>query len=140
MGFDSEIQRLYTEKLSLKQIAERLGISRDRVRTGLARAKIRVKASRRSLDLTGQTPFGWKKERGKLAFHGAEQKIISRMVEARRAGLSLHAIARTLSEEGVKTKAGGRWHAKSVSQILECNARLLKEHERLTRESVELIS
>ena len=48
------------------------------------------------------------------------------MVESRRQRLSLHAIARTFNGENVQTKNGGRWHAKSISQILECNARLME--------------
>jgi hypothetical protein len=69
--------------------------------------------------------------------HVAEQKVIARMAEARRTGLSLHAIARALTAEGLPTKNGGRWHAKSVSQILECNARLLAEHRRSRSKDIE---
>lgn len=78
----------------------------------------------------GQTPYGWKRELGRLVPHVAEQKLVARMVEARHAGLSLHAIARAFNEEKVPSKNGGRWHAKSISQILECNARLMVEHKK----------
>jgi len=131
LNFDIEIPRLYTqEKLSLKQIAVRLEVSRVLIRTVLRRAGIEPERRRRVLDLTGQTPFGWKRKKGRLVPSVAEQKIIGRMREARRDGMSLHAIARALTSEGVPTKNGGRWHAKSISQILECNARLAAEHKR----------
>lgn len=68
----------------------------------------------------------------------SEQKIIGRMREARRDGVSLHAIARALTSEGVPTKNGGRWYAKSISQILECNARLAAEHKRQIGRRTEL--
>ncbi len=127
--FEVEIPRLYQRnKLSLKQIADKLGVSRDVVRKVLKEQKIKIIPTRRTLDLTGQTPFGWKKELRVLVPHLAEQRIISRMVEARHNRLSLHAIARAFNEEQVRTKNGGRWHAKSISQILECNARLMESH------------
>jgi len=122
----------------LKQIAQRLGISRDLIRKVLMRAGVKIKSERRALDFTGQTAFGWKREKGRLVPHVAEQKLIGRMVEARRAGLSLHAIARAFTAEKVRTKNGGRWHAKSVSQILACNARLLEKGQEATREQTEL--
>lgn len=134
-----EVPRLYVEeKLSLKQIAVRQGISRVLVRRLLREAGIEPEPKRRTLDLTGQTPFGWKRDRDRLVPHVAEQRIITRMEEARRNGLSLHGIARAFIAEGVGTKNGGRWHAKSVSQILKCNARLLSEHERQVRKGADL--
>ncbi|MGK5081662.1 recombinase family protein [Bdellovibrionota bacterium FG-1] len=126
LDFEVQIPALYVqERLSLKQISARLGVSRDLVRETLKRAKVKVQSTRRALDMTGQTPFGWKREKGRLVPHVAEQKLIARMVEGRRSKLSLHAIARAFSAENVQTKNGGRWHAKSISQILECNARLM---------------
>jgi len=127
LDFDVQIPALYMqERLSLKQISERLGVSRDLVRQTLKRAQVKVQSTRRALDMTGQTPFGWKREKGRLVPHVTEQKLIARMVEGRRSGLSLHAIARAFNAENVQTKNGGRWHAKSISQILECSARLME--------------
>ncbi len=127
LDFDVQIPALYVqERLSLKQISERLGVSRDLVRQVLKRANIKVQATRRALDMTGQTPFGWKREKGRLVPHVFEQKIVVRIVEGRRSGLSLHAIARAFNGEKVETKNGGRWHAKSISQILECSTRLME--------------
>ena len=45
------------------------------------------------------------------------------MQQFRREGKSLHWIARQMELLGVKTKNGGRWYAKTVSQILELNVR-----------------
>lgn len=130
LDLNVEIPRLYTQnQLSLKQIEGHFGVSRDFIRKTLKAAGVKVQSTRRALDLTGQTPFGWKREKGRLVPHLAEQKMIARMVEARRDGLSLHAIARAFNQENVRTKNGGRWHAKSISQILKCNARLLDEFQ-----------
>ena len=60
------------------------------------------------------------------------------MAASHRDGLSLHGIARALTAESVRTKNGGLWHAKSVSQILKCNARLLMEHERRGRDDADI--
>lgn len=113
----------------MKQIAEKFGISRVLVRTILREADVPLVSPRGRLDLTGQTPFGWKRELRKLVPHVAEQRIITRLAESRRDGLSLHAIARALNLESVPTKNGGKWHARSVSQILECNSRLMAEYK-----------
>ena len=129
LDFEVQIPALYVqEHLSLKQISVRLGVSRDLVRETLKRAKVKVQPTRRALDMTGQTPFGWKREKGRLVPHVAEQKMIARMVESRCSKLSLHAIARAFNDENIQSKNDGRWHAKSISQILECNAKLMKAH------------
>lgn len=139
LDFNVEIPRLYvSEHLSLKQIADRFRISRDAVRKVLRDNRVKIQSSRRALDLTGQTPFGWRREKGRLVPHVSEQKLIARMTEARRTGLSLHAIARAFNDEKVATKNGGRWHAKSISQILECNARLLDELQSLNSSTRKL--
>ena len=85
LDFEVQIPVLYVqERLSLKQISERLGVSRDLARRTLKRSRIPVQTTRRMLDLTGQTPFGWKREKGRLVPHVREQKRIARMVESRR--------------------------------------------------------
>lgn len=132
LNLEFRIFHFYVKKgLSLNQIAQKLEISRDLVRKILRRAGVPILSKRRQLDLTGQTPYGWKKEMGRLVPHVAEQKVINRFATARAEGISLHSIARILNEEAVPTKNGGRWHARSVSQILESNERFMLEYKKL---------
>lgn len=123
LAVEDQIHDLYVrDKISLKQIALRMEVSRDYVRKTLFRKGIPVIHGRRETDLTGQIPYGWKKREGKLVPFRQEQKVIELMQRARDRGVSLHKIAKRLNERGTPTKAGGKWHAKSVSQILERNA------------------
>jgi DNA invertase Pin-like site-specific DNA recombinase len=46
------------------------------------------------------------------------QEIVERIVAERQAGASLHAIARGLNAEGVRSSAGGRWYASTVRYVL----------------------
>ncbi len=128
LTFETEIPRLFTqEKLSLSQIAEKLGTSRDRVRNTLARLKISRPKAPADSALTAQVPFGWKKANGKLVAHVAEQRVLEKITKARAEGESLHSIARSLTIAGIKAKNGGKWHARTVSRILERNESFLKK-------------
>jgi hypothetical protein len=125
---EDQIHDLYVrDKLSLKQIALRMGVSRDYVRKTLFRKGIPVIHGRRETDLTGQIPYGWRRREGKLVPFRREQKVIEQMQAARERGVSLHKIAKRLNERGVPTKAGGMWHARSVSQILDRKASLFAD-------------
>lgn len=116
---EDQVLNLYVQdKLSLKQIALRMGVSRDFVRKALFKKGIQVIHGRRETDLTGQIPYGWRKLKGKLTPYRKEQEVIERIKRARERGLSLREISRRLNESGIATKEGGRWHAKSLSQIL----------------------
>lgn len=48
----------------------------------------------------------------------AEEMAISRATELRAQGLSLRAVAAKLSEEGFRTKRGGRWAAETIRKIV----------------------
>lgn len=48
-----------------------------------------------------------------------ELRVVRRIQELRRAGLSLRAVASTLSAEGWKTKRGARWHPTTVLRVLK---------------------
>ena len=52
----------------------------------------------------------------------AEQKVIRRAKACKRR-LSLRAIADKLTDEDFETKLGGRWHAKTIRNILGEHAR-----------------
>jgi DNA invertase Pin-like site-specific DNA recombinase len=59
----------------------------------------------------------------------AEQDIILRMKDLRRAGLTTNAIASTLNHEGVATRTRGRrWYNTTVSRILKANDGRRRKH------------
>ena len=85
-----------------------------RCRTRAALAAKRSKGER-----TGQVPFGWTNDNGRLVAVPAEQEVLVRIHECRAAGLSLRAIAGILMAEGITTKEGkGTWHASTILSIL----------------------
>jgi len=117
-----QIQRLIEEKgLSISRLAKELGVSVTTVRRICRTHHLSVYQKslhgRRSRSL--QAPFGWDVVLGELIPNPEEQNWISQMKERFRAGESLHSIARFLTGERVRTKNGGRWHAKTISQILK---------------------
>ncbi len=57
----------------------------------------------------GRKPFG---------FRPGEQETIARIHELRKESMTLSAIARMLTEEGRKPRAGTKWHEKQVARIL----------------------
>lgn len=52
----------------------------------------------------------------------SEAETVARILELRAAGHSLRSIQRALEAEGHRTKAGGRWHATTVSRVIERGA------------------
>jgi len=68
-------------------------------------------------------PFGWNVAGGVLSPAPTEMKWVQVAQKMRREGASLHEIARTFNAQQVPTKNGGRWHAKTTSQILDFNDR-----------------
>ena len=64
-------------------------------------------------------PFGFKRDGTNLVPLEAEQAVILRMRELRAAGLPFAKISSALNAEGIATKkAGGRWFASTVNQVL----------------------
>jgi len=57
----------------------------------------------------------------------AEQRVLERITKAHAEGESLHSIARSLTIAGIKAKNGGKWHARTVSRILERTESFLKK-------------
>lgn len=70
---------------------------------------------------SAQCPFGWTSQKCRLVKDAAEWRWVERMAALRQAGSSLHEIARHLTDLKVPTKNGGRWFARTVSQILKFN-------------------
>ncbi len=74
---------------------------------------------------SSQQPYGWKSVNGILEKEPSEWRCVELMFQLRREGLSLHKIAAELTYRKVPTKNGGRWFAKSISQILKFNEKFL---------------
>ncbi len=70
---------------------------------------------------SSQVPFGWNSVNRFLEKNPGEWHCVEMMIKFREAGKSLHWIANELTRLGVKTKNGGKWYAKTVSQILTFN-------------------
>ncbi len=74
---------------------------------------------------SSQQPYGWKSVNGVLEKELAEWRCVELMFQLREQGLSLHKIAIELTHRKVPTKNGGRWFAKSISQILKFNEKFI---------------
>ena len=61
---------------------------------------------------------------GKLRKNAAEQEILSRIRNWRKAGKSYSGIANELNALGITAKRGGEWHSQSVKKVLETSASL----------------
>lgn len=74
----------------------------------------------------GGMPYGWNRIKDRVDADGRcicepnveERRIVERIVELRREGLTLRAIADQLTDEGYPTKLGGQWAPKTVLYIL----------------------
>lgn len=68
----------------------------------------------------GAAPLGYRRDMsGGLEIDDDEAATVRRARELRDAGATLQAIADTLTEEGRRTKRGGRWHPGTVSYLLD---------------------
>ncbi len=74
---------------------------------------------------SSQQPYGWKSANGLLEKEPNEWRCVELMFQFRSQGLSLHKIAAELTHRKIPTKNGGRWFAKSISQILKFNEKFL---------------
>lgn len=66
----------------------------------------------------GGPPYGMRAEDGALVRDEEEQAVIADMVQWRRNGMALAAIARTLNERGTSARRG-RWHPTTVKRVLQ---------------------
>ncbi len=112
------------KKLTFIDTVIKLGVSPTTVRRVCRTLKIgryREQNASDHLSNSSQVPFGWKSVNGFLEKDPVEWGWIEQMQQFRREGKSLHWTAKQMELLGVKTKNGGRWHAKTVSQILKYN-------------------
>jgi site-specific DNA recombinase len=69
-------------------------------------------------EVYGNVPFGFKRFKGKLLNHDAEQKIVKTVLGMRQEGLNYSMISRELNHMGLKTKKGNRWYAQTVKNVV----------------------
>jgi len=79
----------------------------------------------RGVQLGGEA-LGWKRvedldEEGRriVVEVGEEVATVDRILELKEQGLSMRGIAKALTEEGRRTKKGGKWHHYTVSKVLK---------------------
>lgn len=121
-----ELVRLCIEikKMSFTDTVLYLGVSPTTVRRVCRTLKIGRYREQVPSDIpskSSQIPFGWNSVNGFLEKNPEERRCVEMMFKFREEGKSLHWIAAEMTRRGIKTKNGGKWHAKTVSQILELN-------------------
>ncbi len=111
------------EKIPLDQVTHRLGISLTSVRRVCRTLKIGKYsvAEGAIVSRSSQAPFGWDVVHGQLQFNEMEWPWVQEIYRLHLSGTSMHKIAATLVDQNVPTKNGGRWFAKTISQILKFN-------------------
>jgi len=115
---------IVVQKLSFTDTVITLGVSPTTVRRVCRTLKIgryndQIPSELRSN--SSQQPYGWKSVNGVLEKDPAEWRCVEMMFKFREEGLSLHKIAAELTHRKIPTKNGGKWFAKSISQILKFN-------------------
>ena len=66
----------------------------------------------------GTRPFGFELDGTRLVAIPGEQDAITLILDLREQGRTLREIAAELTERGIETKRGGRWHIQTVKNIL----------------------
>lgn len=114
-------QKYVTEGLSVKQLAEWSGVSKAAALDSLQRFKIPLRASHQPHGRPSNPPYGYHMVGGRLAESPKEKKVIQLITKMYlQKELSLSAIARKLTEDGVPTKKGkGSWHHEMLRSILK---------------------
>jgi len=69
-------------------------------------------------EVYGHVPFGFKRFKGKLLAHEAEQEIIQTVLGMRQKGLNYSRISRELNQMGLKTKKGNQWFPQTVKNVI----------------------
>ncbi len=62
--------------------------------------------------------YGYENINGKMVLNAEESKIVKFMFEQILAGASTHQIAKTLNQQGNRTKKGGQWYSNTICSIL----------------------
>jgi site-specific DNA recombinase len=75
-------------------------------------------------EVYGHVPFGFKRFKGKLLAHEAEQKIIQTVLGLRQKGFNYSRISRELNRLGIETKKGNQWFPQTVKNVVALHGSL----------------
>lgn len=78
-----------------------------------------LQQKKRRKERLGTTPLGFTTVEKQVVALPSEQVTVARARELRHQGLSMRKIAAKLTDEGHKTKRGGRWQAETIAKILK---------------------
>ncbi|KAF0250401.1 MAG: recombinase [bacterium] len=78
-----------------------------------------LQQKKRRKERLGTTPLGYTTLEKQVIAVDGEQATVARARELRQTGLSMRKIAAKLTDEGHKTKRGGRWQAETIAKILK---------------------
>lgn len=133
-------EKYVIQGLSIKQIARQSASSKSGVLAALKRAGIPTRAPSDPHGHPANPAYGMRLTKGKLVDCPAEQRVI-RLVKkmAEGEGRPVTAIARKLSEMGIKTRSGHtNWHHEMVRSILKRYGRSCGSQNKPTRKGKSL--
>jgi DNA invertase Pin-like site-specific DNA recombinase len=105
-----------TGRLMLRMILELSQWEREVIGERTASA---LQQKKRRKERLGTTPLGYTTLEKQVVSVPEEQATVARARELRLEGLSMRKIAAKLTDEGHKTKRGGKWQAETISKILK---------------------
>jgi predicted ArsR family transcriptional regulator len=108
--------------LSVAQIADRLGIAKSTALVLLKKAEVRRNRlqGRTSENYRLRSPYGWHVVRGKLTRNRHETRAVKLAQELRwEQGLGVRAIARELTAQGFRNRAGQAFASQTVTRMLK---------------------
>lgn len=83
------------------------------------RTKLAIGYLRDNGKVFSHTPYGYDRLENDLIKNAAEQATIAMMKSLKDSGYGTRKIATHLNKQGIKSKHGGKWYAKTVDQVLK---------------------
>jgi DNA invertase Pin-like site-specific DNA recombinase len=112
-------ESLDTASAAGRMVTNMLGVVAQWEREAIAERTAEVLGQKRKTkQVYGPTPFGYRREGKALVPDKREQEALAEAVRLDRAGVSFRAIGRALTEMGAKPHRGTMWHASSVRAML----------------------
>ena len=129
-------QKYVVENLSLAELAEMIGPAKSTVSKYLKRFDIPMRGTGQNVRPVRTVRYGYRLEGRRVVPHAGEQETIRKMQNLREEGYSYWRVADILNTMKVPTKTRkGRWHARSVKQVLESSGRSSRAESKSRPES-----
>lgn len=104
----------------MNQIAKEASCSRSSVRSALVKMNCQIKLVSDQKCSRGQLSYGERLVGGKIVPYKAEQRVIQKILELRRAGATYDAVADWLNTQGIPTKNRAKyWQRPTVFKIIK---------------------